>query len=211
VSASDAEAPESSPPATETIIGRCLREACGTAQEVEVVIELADGRDVFIEGRRGASTLAASLQLGGDGGIQRRLLISCPLVGAPQPWESQPRPQLLPLFERYFEALNDARFADAAACFSEDCVYVHPPYRPGEPLAIFNGREELAAQWPARRGSGRVETRIERCVQSGNHAFVEGVAAGGSFLSSIVLATDGLISRYVAFYSPELVPRVADA
>jgi hypothetical protein len=211
VSAPAAGAHRASPSAVDNVVARCLREACDTKQDVEVVIELDDGRDVFIEGRSGARTIAASLQLGDDGEILRHLVLSSPLVAAPQPWEPQPRPQLLPLIERYFEALNDARFADAAASFSENCVYVHPPYRPGEPLAIFNGRDELAAQWPAKRGSGRVETRIERCVQSGNHAFVEGVAAGGSFLSSVVLATDGLISRYVAFYTPELVARLADA
>jgi hypothetical protein len=61
-----------------------------------------------------------------------------------------------------------------------------------------------------RRGSARVETRIKRCIQDGNHAFVEGVAAGGSFLSSIVLDRAGLIQRYVAFHSPQLTPRLPD-
>lgn len=190
-----------------SIGGRWLSEACGTHEPVEFVIELLDGSDVFLEGRGGGRTIAASLQLDGDGSVARRLVLSCALVAPPAPWEPEQRPPLLPLLQRYFEALNDGRFEAAAGCFSEDCLYVHPPYGPGEPQAIYNGRAELARLWPSRRGNGRVETRIERCVQRGNHAFVEGVAAGGSFLSSIVLASDGLISRYVAFYTPELVAR----
>ena len=51
---------------------------------------------------------------------------------------------------------------------------------------------------------------IQVCVQQGNHAFVEGEAAGGSFLSTVVLDRAGLISRYVAFYTPRRVPRLTD-
>jgi hypothetical protein len=192
-------------------VERWLADACKTDADVELLIYLHERRDVFAEGRAGGLTCAASLQLDGDGGLVRALGLSCPLVAAPPPWEPAVRPGVRTLLERYFEALNDGDFAAAAACFTQDCLYSHPPYRAGEPPAEFHGRLELAEQWPQRRGTRRVETSIERCMQSGNHAFVEGVAGGGSFLSSIVLDAEGLISRYVAFYSALRVPRLAQS
>lgn len=167
-------------------------------------MQVVDGGEVCLEGRGGARSFAAALRLRPDGSVLRRLLLTCPLIEPPPGWEPSARPPVMPSLERYFEALNDGRFADAAGCFSEDCLYVHPPYRPGDPPSVFRGRAELVAQWPSRRGLRRVETRIERCVQAGNYAFVEGVAAGGSFLSSAVLTTDGLISRYAAFFTPDV-------
>ena len=189
---------------------RWLSRGCGTHLRVEHLIALAAGGDLYIEGRGGARSFAAALELDGDRPVARRLLITCPLVEPPRAREPLARPPLRPLLERYFEALNDARFADAAACFAPDCLYVHPPYRAGGAQVVYRGRAELAQQWPLRRGSARVETVIERCLQDGNHAFIEGVAAGGSFLSSVVLDADGLISRYVAFYTPQRAPRLAD-
>jgi hypothetical protein len=202
--------PVVSPFGLDAEINRWLSSGCGTHLGVELVMQLVDGVDVFLEGRGGARTFAAALQLRPDGSAVRRLLLTCPLVEPPAAWEPTPRPPLLPLLERYFDALNDGRFAEAGQAFSEDCLYVHPPYRTGEPPAVFQGREALVAEWPARRGVKRVETRIARVVQAGNYALVEGVAAGGSFLSSAVLDPDGLIARYVAFYTPDLAPRPAE-
>lgn len=171
-------------------------------------MEVAAGIDLFVEARTPIRTCAASFQLDAAGGIERSLFFECQHVAAPAAWDAVPRPPVGPLLERYFAALNDGDFDAAAAAFAEDCLYSHPPYRPGEPQAEFHGRRELAELWPSRRGTRRVQTTIERCVQDGNHAFVEGVAAGGSFLSTIVLDRDGLISRYLAFYTPTLVPRL---
>jgi ketosteroid isomerase-like protein len=178
---------------------------------VELLVYLDDRRDVFAEGRAGELTCAASLQLNGAEEIARSLAFNCPRVPPPPPWQALERPPLEPLLHRYFGSLNRGDFAAAAACFSVDCVYVHPPYRPGEPQAEFHGRAELVQLWPLRRGTQRIETQIERCVQRGNHAFAEGTAGGGSFLSSVVLDREGLISRYVAFFSPKLVPRLPAA
>jgi ketosteroid isomerase-like protein len=191
------------------VVKTWLGERCGDS-DVEVVMHVRDGRDAFVEGRTADLTCAASLQLGGDGLIARSLFFSCAPVTPPEPVDGGELPPVWPLLERYFTALNDGAFDAAAACFAEDCLYSHPPYRPGEPQAEFHGRRELAELWPSRRGTRRVETTIDACVQRGNHAFVEGVAAGGSFLSTIVLAPDGLISRYLAFYTPTLVPRLAN-
>jgi hypothetical protein len=172
---------------------------------------IEEGYDLFVEGRRGDRTVAASIQLDEHGTVRRSWAPECMRVDPPPAWQAGERPPLEPLLERYFAALNGGQFDEAAECFTEDCLYAHPPYRPGEPQVEFRGRTELAAQWPVRRGNRSVETRIERCVQCGNHAFAEGVAGGGSFLSSIVLDLHGLISRYVAFFSPTPVPRVPDA
>lgn len=191
-------------------VERWLRGACGGRDDPQLVIYLPEERDVFLEARSVQKTYAASLQLDRDGAVARSLLLDSPLLPAPAPWEGDERPAVLPLLERYFEALGAADFGSAAACFSDDCLYAHPPYRPGDPPAEFHGRRELIELWPSRRGARRFETRIERCVQRGNHAFVEGVSAGGSFLSSIVLDRDGLIARYVAFYTAQLVPRIPD-
>lgn len=208
-------APDPAPPTRmvprrDARIGEWLRHACGDG-DVRLVMEVTSGRDVFLEGRGDDLTCAASLQLDRDGGVARALCFHTGPVQAPAPWVAQRRPPLLPLVERYFAKLNGGDFDAAAACFSDDCLYVHPPYRPGDPRAEFHGRRELAAIWPARRGTGRVPTRIDACVQDGNHAFIEGVAAGGSFLSTIVLDSSGLIERYVAFHSPELIPRISVA
>jgi hypothetical protein len=182
----------------------------GGRDDLDLVIYLPEERDVFFEARTADATFAAALQLDAGGAVARSLLLDSPLLPAPPPWEGHARPPVQPLLERYFEALGAADFESAAACFSEDCLYAHPPYRPGDPPAQFHGRRELLELWPSRRGTRRFETRIERCVQRGNHAFVEGVSAGGSFLSSIVLDRDGLIARYVAFYTAQLVPRLPD-
>jgi SnoaL-like domain len=189
-------------------IERRLCELCGTTA-VDAVIQLQDGRDVYVEARAPSNTCAASFQLHADGTIARELTFTCAPVAAPARWEARERPAVRPLLDRYFSALNDGDFASAAEAFSADCLYVHPPYGPGEPLAEFHGRTELVELWPVRRGTARVQTTIERCVQSGNHAFVEGVAAGGSFLSSMVLDPEGLIARYVAFFTPRRVRRLA--
>jgi hypothetical protein len=172
-----------------------------------VLISLRDRDDLFLEGRTSAGTFAGSLQLTVDDRIARELWFRCSPVESPQPWEAAGRPAVLPLMERYFQTLNSGDFSAAAACFSRDCLYSHPPYHPGEPQAEFRGREALAAEWPTQRGAKRVATEIVRCVQSGNHAFIEGVANGGSFISSIVLDDQGLICRYVAFYDGRFVPR----
>jgi hypothetical protein len=185
-----------------------LRHGCGTHLEVELDIAVAEGDDLFLEGHGGARTFVASLQLAAGRRVARRLMLTCPLVPPPPvPAETRLEP-LLPLLERYLGALNDARFDEAGACFARDCLYVHPPYRSGEPYAMFRGRAELVRSWALVRGSRRVDTRIDRCVEHGTHGFVEGVAAGGSFLSSLVRDEDGLISRYVAFHTAECIPRL---
>jgi len=191
------------PPELDPAIGRWLSRGCGTHLPVESVIALADEHHMFLEGRGGACTCAAALELRSDGSLTPRLLLTCQLVEPPPPREQGERPPLRPLLERYFTALNDGDFAGAGSCFAEQCLYVHPPYGPDEPPAVFRGRATLVEQWPLRRGRRRVETSLERCVQSGNHAFAQGRAAAGTFLSSVVLDADGLISRYVAFYAPD--------
>ncbi len=188
-------------------VDRALRGVARADGRHEVLMCVTDQDVFFLEGRVGKVTFAASLQLDADGAVARSLCFRCPLVPAPPPRVDNTSPWVLPLLERYFRHLGEARFDEASVCFSNDCLYSHPPYRPGEPRAEFRGREQLHAGWVTRRGTAAVRGAILRCVQNGSHAFIEGVANGGSFVSSIALDPEGLICRYVAFHARLRAPR----
>jgi hypothetical protein len=101
-------------------------------------------------------------------------------------------------------------FGGAAACFSIDCLYSHPPYRPGTPRVEFRGRDALRRGFEQQRGARPVRPAISRSVQHGADCLIEGVVdgdpPGGSFISSATLDPDGLIRRYVAYYTTSRVP-----
>ena len=137
-------------------VGDWLRSACDDGEPTAVMTVGAD-RDVFIEGRGTDFTCAASLQLDAAANVARSLFFRCDRVAPPAPFEPEPRPPVLPLLTDYFTALNDGEFAAAAEFFSTDCLYVHPPYRPGEPQAEFRGRDQLVRLWP--QPSRRQESR----------------------------------------------------
>jgi len=117
--------------------------------------------------------------------------------------------------DAYFGALDSGRFADAAACFSTDVLYSHPPYRHTDrntdDRVEFRGREALTAAFVA-RGRQTFGHRILRCIQRGPHALLEGAVhdlpdgRSGSFISSLSLDDDGLIRRYVSFFCEPAVP-----
>ena len=117
------------------------------------------------------------------------------------------------MLDRYFRSLTAGDFEAACACFSDDCLYSHPPYSARAARAEFRSRAELLAGFQSVRGARpSLLPRIVCCVQDGTHCFVEGVVDGdpprGSFVSSVALDRDGLIRRYVAFYSDSRVPRL---
>jgi SnoaL-like domain len=183
----------------------------------EALVAVQDRRDCFVEGRLADSTtFVAALQIGAEGKIARCVSFHCPAV-EPSPSWSAPVPQrpgsARAVLDRYFESLSAGRFEDACACFSEDCLYSHPPYSAGAARAEFHGRAELLAGFENVRGARLSRLpRIVCCVQNGSDCFIEGVVDGdpprGSFVSSVALDTDGLIRRYVAFYSDSRVPRL---
>lgn len=191
-------------------IGAVLARWAGAKTLVSVV----DGRDCFVEGRLGdTATFVAVLQLDGAGAIARALSFHAPLV------EPAPAPALpsshnaRAILDRYFLNLKAGDFEAACACFSDDCLYSHPPYSAGAARAEFRGRAELLAGFEDVRGARPSRLpRIVCCVQDGTNCFIEGVVDGdrprGSFVSSVSLDRDGLIRRYVAFYSDSRVPRL---
>jgi hypothetical protein len=116
------------------------------------------------------------------------------------------------VLERYFRHLGAANFPEAVASFSPDVMYDHPPYSPGTPRAVFHGRDELLDGFANTRGPTPARQVVLSHVQAGRDCFIEGVVDGipngGSFVSSLSLDGEGLIHRYVAFYSASRVERL---
>jgi hypothetical protein len=180
----------------------------------KTLVSAADGRDCFVEGRVGdTATFVAALQLDSAGTIARCLSFHAPLV-KPAPAPALPSSRnARAILDRYFLSLTAGDFEAACACFSGDCLYSHPPYSAGAARAEFRGRAELLAGFQGVRGARPSRLpRIVCCVQDGTNCFIEGVVDGnpprGSFVSSVSLDGDGLIQRYVAFYSDSRVPRL---
>jgi len=183
-----------------------------------VVTSVRDGPDGLLEGLlvdRAAVQLgafAASFRLGPDGRIARYLAFATTDVPDPDSVtlpSDPPSTDALDVVERYFQALDEGRFEEAAACFSPDTMYSHPPYRhtglDGGGRVVFRGRAELLAAF-GRRGRTTFEHEVLVSVQRGPHCLLEGIVRGlpdggdGSFVSSLSLSADGTIQRYVSFY-----------
>jgi SnoaL-like domain len=183
---------------------------------VEGAVALLEGV-LHDETGRPAATFVASARVG-DGTVDRYLAYMC--NGARDPIPTDLGPDDVPadaatVLHDYFAALDEGRFADAAACFREDTLYSHPPYRhtgidsPGR--IEFRGRAALEAAFH-QRGRTSFDHDLLACVQRGPHCLVEGVVRGladggtGSFISSLSLAGNGTIRRYVSFYCEPGVP-----
>ena len=197
--------------------------AAGLGERPELLGCIDDGVNCFVEGRlktvsgEVTAAFAASLQLNADGLLARYLSFRCPEVEHSGDGASATHAAPVaayPVLERYFSHLIAGEFPEAASCFSADCLYSHPPYSPGSPRAEFRGRGAPLAGFEA-RGIRTTRPVIVCCLQRGSDCFIEGVVeripAGGSFGSSVSLDGDGLIRRYVAFYSASRVPRRQDA
>lgn len=185
----------------------------------EVLACVADGPNCLLEGRLAGTdgaplaTVAASLQLDAARDITRCLLYRTPYIEPSPTWtggHGARSGDARAALDTYFEHLEAGRFADAANCFSEDCLYSHPPYAPGAGRAEFRGRGELLAGF-VRRGNRPYAHTITAAVQQGSECMIEGNATGtvlgGTFMSSLSLDADGRIRRYAAFYCEPPVPR----
>jgi ketosteroid isomerase-like protein len=182
---------------------------CVTPGDEDCLVEghLVDGAGVPVE------TFVASYQLR-RGRIARQLVYTCPLVEPSRTWGlGNPAPGDAPaIVDRYFEHLDASEFEEAAACFSPDALYSHPPYGPGQPRAEFRGRDELLAGFRRRGPKPDRAHHIDLSPQLGAECFLEGYTIdepqGGTFISSLSLDADGLIQRYLAVYCEPIVPRV---
>jgi hypothetical protein len=203
------------------------------------VIAVADGAVTFVEARTsgsGAGGLSGTpVDVDGAGGghapgslvltathddagrIARLVVLTGAAVDPPS---SDPADhdgtwsEIAPLLDRYFHDLEASDFPAAAAWFSPDCLYSHPPYAVDDARVDFRGRAALLDGFVYKRGKTSSRHGILRVVQEGRHGFVEGFAGashisdGSTFLSSISLDGEGRIERYVAYYA---APRVPDA
>lgn len=109
------------------------------------------------------------------------------------------------VLERYFADLMGSRFGEAAAHFTTDAIYSHPPYGAGRARVLFRGRDELRRGFITERGPTAARQVITALWQRQDRVFIEGVVEGikdgGTFFSTAQITSAGEIARYVAFYS----------
>ena len=176
------------------------------------VVAIDTGVAWLVEGVIGDDELsyAASISLGPHGRVTRHLEFR---TGSHVPWATgiggHADHDAAAVLERYLTHLDAGAFHDAAACFSPDVLYSHPPYQHtgiSDPRRLdIVGRPALMETF-RRRGRQSFGHRVIAFGQDGPHAMLEGVVEGlpdggnGSFLSSLSLDAAGLISRYVSFY-----------
>lgn len=193
-----------------------IRRALSRRSEDREEILLAahgDGR-WFAETRAGDESGWLSVAQDERGAITRAVSFRCAAVEPPRASAGeQPTtwPDARVVLEGYFSELRAARFDDAAAQFTPDCFYTHPPYPGGSERVRYRGRDALARGFVVDRGPTPAIQVVTRFVQDGPHAFVEGqvdgIPDGGTWGSALTLAPDGLIRRYVSFYGSPRVPQ----
>jgi hypothetical protein len=155
--------------------------------------------------------------LGAGGRIQRYLAFACEPAVAVSPRSNSPQEvgSARAVLERYFHALDEGRFEEAADQFSADVLYCHPPYRhtgiTSNRRVDFKGREQLHTAF-RERGKAVFHHRVLELMQRGPNALFEAVVEGlpdgstGSAVCSLSLDDHGRIYRYVAFYTEPAVP-----
>lgn len=179
---------------------------------------VVEGVDALVEGLlvddggTPISTFVGSARIGADGLLERYLAFSC--EGAREAVPTDVDAAAVPadaaaVVHAYFDDLDAGRFVEAAAHFSSDVLYSHPPYKHtgiDDPDRIeFRGRRALEDAFRA-RGTASFDHDVLTSIQRGPHCMFEGAVNNlpgggtGSFISSLSLAVDGTIRRYVSFY-----------
>ncbi len=155
-------------------------------------------------------TCLVGLTCDAGGRVCRVVWLRALFASASELAESRGAPDGRPILERYFAALQDSRFREAAASFTLDTVYSHPPYGGGTERVLYRGREALERGFVIDRGRSPVRQVITAFSQQGDRAFVEGVIEGipngGTFFATAQITLGGEIARYVAFYSGTRIP-----
>ena len=159
------------------------------------------------------STYVCSVRTGADGLIDRYLAFGC--AGARDPLPTDVDEGIEPadasaVVRDYFADLDDGRFAAAAARFSADVLYSHPPYQHtgiDDPGRIeFRGRPALlrGVRPPGQRpasitsSSRRSSAVLTACSKEPCAGFPTAAPAASS--PACHSAGDGTIRRYVSFY-----------
>jgi hypothetical protein len=178
--------------------------------ELTLVAEAGDDREWWAELTRVVpdhepETIVFSLRCAGGGAIERIVSLGTGYVPMPTAFEAGSTAPARALFEGYFEALQDSRFDDAAAYFSTDALWAHPPYAGSSERELARGRRELIHTLVHKRGETPVRQVITGFWQAHDRVFLEGVIEGipngGSFASTGQLSASGEVNRYVAFYT----------
>jgi hypothetical protein len=187
-----------------------------TPSRLTVVAAVASDRACWAEVTRRSSvdepeTSIVSLACDGGGAVSRLVWVRALLVPAiDEVDEKMSAPDGRPVLERYLGDLQRSRFREAAAHFTVDTLYSHPPYAGGTERVLFQGREALANGFAIERGPSPVRQVITGLWQRAGRVFVEGVIEGipdgGTFFSTAQITSGGEIARYVAFYSAERIP-----
>jgi hypothetical protein len=142
--------------------------------------------------------------------VRRLVLLRAPLVPPSVLVESTPAPRGRPILEGYFDDLMNSRFREAAAHFTANALYSHPPYAGGSERVLFRGRERVWRGFANERGPSPARQVITGFWQRGDRVFIEGVVEGipdgGTFVSTAQISSRGEITRYVAFYSARRIP-----
>jgi len=142
--------------------------------------------------------------------VTRLIWLRAPAVPAANLATDADVPDGRPIFERYFGDLVASNFADAAAHYTVDTIYSHPPYGGRPERALFRGRHALLDGFVHQRGSSPVRQVITGFWQAGSRVFLEGVIEGipngGTFIGTAEISAAGEIARYVAFYSSRRIP-----
>jgi hypothetical protein len=166
--------------------------------------------EVVRRGDGGAETCIVGLTSGPAGEISRLVWLRGPIVPARVLDVPDPAPNARPILERYFGDLMSSDFHAAAAHFTADTIYSHPPYAGGTERVLFEGREALRRGFEVERGPSPARQIITGLWQRGDRVFVEGVIEGipngGTFFSTAQITAGGEITRYVAFYSATRIP-----
>lgn len=155
-------------------------------------------------------TCLAGTSIDASGQVSRLLWLRASLVPAAGLDSGRAAADARPVLERYFADLMSSRFAEAAAHFTVDTIYSHPPYAGGVTRVLYEGREALWRGLVEERGPSPVRQVITDLWQQGDRVFMEGVVEGipngGTFFSTAEISPEGALARYVAFYSAARVP-----
>jgi hypothetical protein len=160
--------------------------------------------------REPAETCVVGLTFDADGAVSRLVWLRAPLVPMGTGEEEADAPDGRPILKRYLAELMRSNFAEAAAQFSTDAIYSHPPYAGGTERVLYQGRGALAHGFVTDRGPSPARQVITHHSQRAGRVFVEGVVEGipngGTFFSTGHITPRGEIARYVAFYSARRIP-----